>query len=114
MLAEPFSWKETHIHVMVFQAKELLCRPKLAAKIRDPKSGRCLKVLTTAPGMQFYTANYVDGVHGKGGAVYNKHAGICLETQAFPNAVNEHAFPSVILGPGERYRHEVDYQFSNA
>ncbi|CAL8467654.1 g7192 [Coccomyxa elongata] len=88
--------------------------PKLAAKLRDPKSGRCLKVLTTAPGMQFYTANYVDGVHGKGGAVYNKHAGICLETQAFPNAVNEHAFPSVILGPGERYRHEVDYQFSNA
>ena len=40
------------------------------------------------------------------------HAGVCLETQGFPNAVNEHAFPSVILGPGEKYRHEVDYAFS--
>ncbi|KAK9909437.1 hypothetical protein WJX75_002259 [Coccomyxa subellipsoidea] len=87
--------------------------PKLAAKLTDPKSGRSVKVLTTAPGMQFYSGNFIEGVHGKGGAVYNKHAGVCLETQGFPNAVNEHAFPSVILGPGERYRHEVDYQFSN-
>ena len=39
-------------------------------------------------------------------------AGVCLETQGFPNAVNEHAFPSVILGPGEKYRHEVDFAFS--
>lgn len=91
----------------------LLRRPKLAAKLTDPKSGRSVKVLTTAPGMQFYSGNFIEGVHGKGGAVYNKHAGVCLETQGFPNAVNEHAFPSVILGPGERYRHEVDYQFSN-
>ncbi|CAK0761389.1 hypothetical protein CVIRNUC_002855 [Coccomyxa viridis] len=86
--------------------------PKLAARLRDPKSGRVLKVLTTAPAMQFYTANYVDGISGKAGAVYPKQSGICLETQGFPNAVNEKAFPSVVLSPGEKYRHEVCYHFS--
>ena len=62
----------------------MLCRPKLAARLKDPKSGRVLKVLTTAPAMQFYTANYVDGIPGKAGAVYPKQSGICLETQVNP------------------------------
>ena len=53
----------------------LLCRPKLAAKLTDPKSGRSLKVLTTAPGLQFYSGNFLGGEQGKGGAVYAKHAG---------------------------------------
>lgn len=88
------------------------CRPKLAAKLTDPKSGRSLRVLTTAPGVQFYSGNFLDKVQGKGGAVYNIHSGVCLETQGFPNAVNENAFPSIILSPGEKYYHEVDYQFS--
>jgi hypothetical protein len=52
-----------------------LCRPKLAAKLTDPKSGRSLKVLTTAPGLQFYSGNFLGGEQGKGGAVYAKHAG---------------------------------------
>ncbi|CAL5219554.1 g1409 [Coccomyxa viridis] len=86
--------------------------PKLAARLKDPKSGRVLKVLTTAPAMQFYTGNYVEGVQGKAGAVYNQDSGICLETQAFPNAINEKAFPSVVLSPGEKYKHEVCYHFS--
>ena len=56
-------------------------RPKLAAQLEDPKSGRVMKVLTTAPGLQLYTGNFIDGVKGKKGAVYSKHAGLCLETQ---------------------------------
>lgn len=66
-------------------AKRLLpCRPKLAARLKDLKSGRVLKVLTTAPAMQLYSGNYVEGVQGKAGAVYNQDSGICLETQVSP------------------------------
>ncbi|VAH28279.1 unnamed protein product [Triticum turgidum subsp. durum] len=57
---------------------------KHAAKLKDPSSSRTLDLWTDAPGMQFYTANYVNGITGKGGAVYGKHAGVCLETQGFP------------------------------
>ena len=58
-----------------------MCRPKFAAELEDPQSGRVMKVLTTAPGLQFYTGNFIGNVQGKGGAVYQKHAGLCLETQ---------------------------------
>jgi len=73
-----------------------LCRPKLAARLKDPKCGRVLKVLTTAPAMQFYSGNYVKGVHGKGGAVYNQDSGICLETQVSP-VVHAIACPVPVL-----------------
>lgn len=57
-------------------------RPKLAAELYEPKSGRVLKVLTTAPGLQFYSGNFLDGsIVGKGGVAYQRHAGLCLETQ---------------------------------
>lgn len=85
---------------------------KHAVKIKDPKSSRVLNLWTNAPGMQFYTANYVNGVVGKGGAVYNKHAGVCLETQGFPNAVNTPNFPSIIVQPGDKYQHTMVYEFS--
>lgn len=85
---------------------------KHAAKIKDPKSSRVLDLWTNAPGMQFYTANYVDGVVGKGGAVYNKHAGVCLETQGFPNAINTPNFPSIVVQPGDKYIHNMVYEFS--
>lgn len=87
-------------------------QPKLAAQLEEPKSGRVMKVLTTAPGLQLYTGNFIDGVKGKRGAVYQKHAGLCLETQGFPNAVNQPEFPPVLLEPGQKYRHEVIYEFS--
>ena len=70
----------------------VLCRPKLAARLKDPKSGRVLKVLTTAPAMQFYTGNYVEGVQGKAGAVYNQDSGICLETQVRAALSGEHSY----------------------
>jgi aldose 1-epimerase len=63
--------------------------------------------------MQFYTANYVNGISGKGGAIYEKHAGVCLETQGFPNAINQPNFPSVVVRPGEKYKHTMLFEFSN-
>jgi aldose 1-epimerase len=88
------------------------CRPQLAATLVDPGSGRGMNVLTTAPGVQFYSGNFLDGsLRSKGGAAYVKHAGLCLETQGFPNAINTPNFPSVVLRPGEEYRHTVVYQF---
>lgn len=87
--------------------------PCPAAKVRDPKSGRVMEVLTTEPGIQFYTGNFLDGSNkGKDGAVYKQYAGFCLEAQHFPDAVNKPDFPSVILKPGETYRQTTVYAFS--
>ncbi|KVI07828.1 Aldose 1-epimerase [Cynara cardunculus var. scolymus] len=85
---------------------------KRAVKLKDPSSSRVLNLWTNAPGMQFYTANYVKGIVGKGGAVYEKHGGVCLETQGFPNAVNQANFPSVVVQPGGKYLHSMLYEFS--
>ena len=82
------------------------------AKVRDPSSSRVLNLWTNAPGVQFYTTNYVNGVQGKGGAIYGKHAGLCLETQGFPNAINQPNFPSVVVRPGEKYQHTMLFEFS--
>ncbi|MEW5313374.1 MAG: hypothetical protein WDW38_004945 [Sanguina aurantia] len=88
--------------------------PKLAATVRDPQSGRAMDVSTTAAGVQLYTGNFLGGeVIGKGGASYQKHDGFCLETQALPNSVNEPTFPSVIITPADKYRHETVYRFYN-
>ncbi|KAK1316695.1 hypothetical protein QJS10_CPA05g01437 [Acorus calamus] len=85
---------------------------KHAAKVTNPSSSRVLDIWTNAPGMQFYTGNYVNGVVGKSGAVYGKHAGLCLETQGFPNAINQPNFPSVVVQPGEKYKHSMVFEFS--
>lgn len=85
---------------------------KHAAKVRDPSSCRVLNLWTNAPGMQFYTGNYVSGVNGKEGAVYEKHAGLCLETQGFPDAINHPNFPSVVVQLGEKYQHSMLWEFS--
>lgn len=88
--------------------------PREAMKARDPRSGRTLTISTTTPGVQFYSGNFLDGNQiGKGGVAYQKHAGFCLETQGFPNAINQPAFPTVVLRPDERYRHETHYAFSS-
>ena len=75
---------------------------KRAALLTDKTSGRTMEVLTTEPGVQLYTGNYLDGtLIGKGGAVYEKHAGLCLETQHFPDSVHQPTYPTTILRPGE-------------
>ncbi|CAH8370265.1 unnamed protein product [Eruca vesicaria subsp. sativa] len=85
---------------------------KHAARLRDGESLRLLDLWTDAPGVQFYTGNYVDRVVGKGNAVYEKHAGVCLETQGFPNAVNQKSFPCVVVKAGEKYKHTMLFEFS--
>jgi aldose 1-epimerase len=86
----------------------------LAAKVVDPKSGRVMEILTDQPGVQFYSGNFLDGtVTGKGGVVYKKHYGFCLETQHFPDSPNKPDFPPVILKPGETYKHFMIHKFSN-
>lgn len=85
---------------------------KHAVKLKDPSSSRVLNLWTNAPGIQFYTANYVNGIVGKGGAVYGKHGAVCLETQGFPNAINQSNFPSIVVQPGGKYQHSMVYEFS--
>ncbi len=85
----------------------------LAARVVDPGSGRVLEVWTTEPGIQFYTANFLDGkTIGKGGLAYAKRSAFCLETQHFPDSPNQPKFPSVVLSPGERYHTITTYKFS--
>ncbi|MBV9658690.1 MAG: galactose mutarotase [Verrucomicrobia bacterium] len=88
--------------------------PQLAARVREPRSGRVLEVLTTEPGVQFYSGNFLDGTDlGKGGYPYPRRGGFCLETQHFPDAPNHPAFPNTILRPGEIYRTTTLYRFSS-
>lgn len=86
----------------------------LAATLRDPVSGRQMEVWTSEPGVQFYTGNFLNGsIIGKGGAVYNKHAALCLETQTYPNAVNTPSFPNSVLKPGQVYRQVTIHKFTS-
>ncbi|QDU64267.1 Aldose 1-epimerase precursor [Planctomycetes bacterium Pan216] len=85
----------------------------LAAKLRDPSSGRTMSVLTTEPGVQFYTGNFLMDQKGKGGKAYPKRSALCLETQHFPDSVNQPTFPSVILNPGQTYRQTCIYRFGS-
>jgi aldose 1-epimerase len=85
----------------------------LAARVLEPKSGRVMEVLTTEPGMQLYSGNFLDGsLVGKGGKRYGRHAGLCLETQHFPDSPNKPRFPSTILSPGKTLKSRTIYRFS--
>jgi aldose 1-epimerase len=85
----------------------------LAARAYEASSGRVMEVYTTEPGMQFYTGNFLDGsITGKGGQVYAKRTGFCLETQHFPDSPNKPSFPSTVLKPGQTYRTTTVYRFS--
>jgi aldose 1-epimerase len=85
--------------------------PAFAARVVDPKSGRCLEMFTTEPGVQLYTSNGLKS-HGKGGAAYNKHQAFCLEAQHYPDSINHPSFPTVVLRPGETYKQTTVYKFS--
>ncbi|MCR5887579.1 galactose mutarotase [Hymenobacter sp. J193] len=83
-----------------------------AATVYEPTTGRTMTVTTTEPGIQFYTGNFLDStLTGKGGTVYGKHAGFCLETQHFPDSPNQPKFPSTILKPGDTLKSTTIYQF---
>lgn len=84
----------------------------LAARVLEPSTGRGLEVWTTEPGMQFYTGNFLDGsITGKGGKVYPRRSGFCLETQHFPDSPNGPEFPSTVLEPGQEYRSATVWKF---
>ena len=86
---------------------------RLAARAREPKSGRVMEVCTTEPGVQFYTGNWLDGrLRGTGGILYPRHGGFCLETQHYPDSVNRPQFPSPILRPGQTFRSTTVFRFS--
>jgi len=88
---------------------------RLAARVFEPTSGRVMEVLTTEPGVQFYTGNFLDGtLTGKDGAVYRRRHGLCLECQHFPDSPNQPQFPSTVLKPGQRYTQTTVYRFSVA
>ena len=87
--------------------------PALAAEVTGPVSGRRLEVFTTEPGVQFYSGNFLDGsVIGKGGRRYGRRAGLCLETQHFPDAPNHPSFPSTLLSPGQAWWSTTIFRFS--
>ncbi|MGC0332201.1 aldose 1-epimerase [Streptomyces sp. SAI-170] len=88
-------------------------RPEHVATLRDPSSGRTLKIATTEPGLQFYSGNFLDGtLVGTGGTVYRQGDGLCLETQHFPDSPNQPAFPSTVLRPGQVYRSTTVHSFA--
>ena len=86
---------------------------RLVARLREPLSGRVMEVLTTEPGIQFYSGNFLDGsLTGKGGVVYEQYAGLCLEAQHFPDAPNHPNFPTTVLRAGEQYHQVTVYRFT--
>jgi aldose 1-epimerase len=89
--------------------------PQLAARVLDPASGRVLEVLSTEPGLQMYTGNFLDGANiGKGGCVYRMGDGFVLEPQKFPDTPNRPEFGSARLNPGETYRHTMVLRVSKS
>jgi aldose 1-epimerase len=85
----------------------------LAARVSEPTSGRVMEVWTTAPGMQFYTGNFLDGsLTGKGGRVYKFRDALAMEPQGFPDSPNHPSFPTTELKPGETYHNTIIYKFS--
>lgn len=85
----------------------------LMARVYEPSSGRVMEVLSTSPGLQFYSGNFLDGtLTGKGGWVYQFRDAFCMEPQHYPDSPNKPQFPSVVLRPGETYHNLIVYKFS--
>jgi len=85
----------------------------MIAKVEEPKSGRVMEVISTEPGVQFYSGNFLDGtIIGKGSKVYHFRNAFCFEPQHFPDSPNHRNFPSTVLRPGETYKNTIIYRFS--
>lgn len=112
--SELFTVKEDNGFSLAFALnKDTENELSLAAELLDEISGRKLSIFTNQPSLQVYTGYFMDGSDiGKNGRPYSKSAGIALETQGFPDAVNHPEFPSVILVPGDVYHHYTAYKFS--
>ena len=98
-------------HTFILNPKKEVKKP--AATLYEKTSGRKMQVFTDQPGLQLYTANFLDGsLNGKSGKPYMKRGSLCLETQHFPDSPNQPRFPNTILRPGETYQTRTIYQFS--
>jgi len=85
----------------------------LMARVHEPTTGRVLEVLSTEPGLQFYTGNFLDGtLKGKGGWVYQFRNAFCMEPQHYPDSPNKPGFPSTVLKPGQVFKNTIIYKFS--
>jgi len=85
---------------------------KLVAIVYEPDSGRTMEIFTTKPGIQFYSGNMLEDITGAQGRLFQRYGGLCLETEYFPNAINEPTFVSPVLLPGEVYHHITIHRFS--
>jgi aldose 1-epimerase len=85
---------------------------KPGAEASDETTGIKLEVLTTEPGVQFYTANYLDGSISRGDVVFSKRMGFCFETQHFPDTPNQPGFPTTLLNPDNEFKSTTIYKFS--
>lgn len=87
--------------------------PVPAVTVYEPTTGRVMEMSTTEPGVQFYTGNFLDGTNvGKGGTVYKRYQGLCLEAQHFPDSIHHPSFPPTVLEPGKTYTQTTIYKFS--
>lgn len=92
--------------------KGITAGPEHVATLRDPDSGRTLRIATDQPGLQFYSGNFLDGtLTGTGGRTYRQGDALCLETQHFPDSPNHANFPSTVLRPGRTYRTSTLHSF---
>ncbi|MGA2619728.1 MAG: galactose-1-epimerase [Thermoguttaceae bacterium] len=97
-----------HCYVLNKKGDELA----LAARVSEPTRGRVMEVYTTQPGIQLYVGNFLDGSITVGGKPCEKHFGLCLETQHYPDSPNHPDYPTTVLRPGETYRQTTVYKFS--
>jgi aldose 1-epimerase len=95
-----------HCFVLRSQNGEL----SVAARVKEPSTGRVMEILTTQPGIQFYSGNFLDGSAGNGG--YQQYEGFCLETQHYPDSPNQPKFPSTVLKPGDSFKQTTVHRFS--
>jgi aldose 1-epimerase len=94
-----------HCYVLRNQSGSLA----LAARVKDPGSGRVMEIHTTQPGIQLYTGNFLDG--SPAGGCYKQYEGFCLETQHYPDSPNQSSFPTTVLNPGEKYSQTTVHKF---
>jgi aldose 1-epimerase len=107
-IKEPPHTTKGYDHCYVLRGQE--GKLALAARVKDPKSGRVMEIHTTEPGIQLYCGNFLDGSPAGGG--FKQHEAFCLETQHFPDSPNQPNFPSTVLKPGETFRSTTVHKFS--
>lgn len=101
-------------HNFVLNEPEEAGKMRLAAILRHGATGRAMRIMTTEPGIQFYSGNFLTGATGKGGKTYAHRSACCLETQHYPDSVNQPSFPSTILKPGEEFTSQTLLMFNIA